>query len=129
MTDPLCAHIGGKIRAKRLELGFGKNDFASLAGMETERLSQVEKGEERLTPTETAAVCKLLRSQVAWLYEEAPQALAKRQPLAVPKANYAAKVPDRQQLMANFDRLNSASQQQLVDLSFKLMAMANQAKA
>jgi transcriptional regulator with XRE-family HTH domain len=129
MSDPLSTHIGERIRAKRLELGFGQNDFASLVGIETERLSQVEKGDVRLTPMQTAAVCKLLRTQVAWLYEDAPQGVARPQHPALPKPNFAVTLTDRQQLVDNFDRLNSAGQQQLLDMSFKLMAMVGKAKA
>jgi transcriptional regulator with XRE-family HTH domain len=129
MNDPLVTHIGAKIRAKRLELGFGQNDFASLAGIEPARLSQAEKGIERLLPTQIAAVCKLLGTQVAWLYEDAPEAGAKQQLRAFPHADYAVTGPDRQQLMDNFDRLPRAEQEQLVNLSSMLMAsMVGKAK-
>jgi transcriptional regulator with XRE-family HTH domain len=121
MNNFLNVHIGAKIRAKRLELGFGCSDFAKQAHIDVAHLSKVERGEERLTPTQAAAACELLGTQVAWLFEDAPQAGGNLQLPASPHVDYAVKKPDRQELMDNFDRLPTAQQEELVNLSFALI--------
>jgi transcriptional regulator with XRE-family HTH domain len=125
MSDPLDAHIGAKIRAKRLELGFGQSDFASLVGLELSRLSQAERGIERLGPVQIAAVCKLLGTQVSWLYEDAPEVGTERNLHAHPRVVYSGNSPDRHELLDNFDRLPTAQQEQLVKFSRQLVTQSS----
>jgi transcriptional regulator with XRE-family HTH domain len=129
MIDPLNAHIGGKIQSKRLELGFGQDDFATLTGIDSDLLSNAEKGTERLSPQQVAAICKLLDIQVAWLYQDAPLHELVRKLPSFPYVDYLGNRPDRQLLTDNFDRLPPEQQRELVNRSAELLtAMVAKAK-
>lgn len=70
----VAVHIGGRIRARRLEVGLELKDAALDAGLSEAALAAMEMGRSRPTPAQLVLLARRLGVAVTWFFEDIPEA-------------------------------------------------------
>lgn len=73
LTD-MAAHVGARIRQCRRARGVSPTLLAEHLGVGPHQLRKIERGENRISAVQLAAVADLLKVDVSWFYAEEPAA-------------------------------------------------------
>jgi XRE family aerobic/anaerobic benzoate catabolism transcriptional regulator len=70
--DPILGHLGARIRARRVALGFSAGELAARSGVSQRFLSDVEAGRANISVVNLAAIARALATHAADLLAGAP---------------------------------------------------------
>ncbi|MCS6932702.1 MAG: helix-turn-helix domain-containing protein [Acetobacteraceae bacterium] len=86
-TDDADAHIGRRIRERRLMLGLSQQQLAQVIGVTYQQAHKYETGANRVSAGRLYRIAEALDVPVSWFYEglgaSRPQAMSRRQRLGL----------------------------------------------
>jgi transcriptional regulator with XRE-family HTH domain len=75
MFNPIDAHVGGRLRSRRLMLGMNQTKVGNAIGVTFQQLQKYEKGTNRVSASRLQQLCMLLGVPIAFFFEGAPLAV------------------------------------------------------
>ncbi len=69
---PIDRHVGGRLRAKRLELGLSQVSLANGLGVTFQQIQKYERGTNRVVASRLFDLAQILRVPVDYFFAEAP---------------------------------------------------------
>ncbi|MBY0612777.1 MAG: helix-turn-helix domain-containing protein [Beijerinckiaceae bacterium] len=76
VPDPVDAHVGKRIKARRFLLGLTQSDLAAWLGLSFQQIQKYEKGMNRIGAARLNAIADRLGVDVGYFYEGAPPSYA-----------------------------------------------------
>ena len=73
-ANPIDAHVGGRVRLRRMLLGMSQEKLADQLGLTFQQVQKYEKGINRIGASRLFELSQLLGVGVAFFYEDAPSA-------------------------------------------------------
>src|SRR5688500_6613110 len=112
-AGPLDAHIGARIRERRLLLGMTQGELADLLGIVYQQLHKYERAKNRISAVSLYRAAKALGVEIDWFFEgyeekgRRPEPLVREREQAVRSlmARVGSMSPDRQDVMARIAKL------------------------
>ncbi len=71
-ANPIDAHVGGRVRLRRMLLGLSQERLAEQLGLTFQQVQKYEKGINRIGASRLFELAKLLSVPVQFFYEDAP---------------------------------------------------------
>lgn len=78
--NPIDAHVGGRVRLRRMMLGMSQEKLAEQLGLTFQQVQKYEKGVNRVGASRLFELAKVLGVGVQFFYEDAPVGLTGPQP-------------------------------------------------
>jgi transcriptional regulator with XRE-family HTH domain len=73
-ANPIDAHVGGRVRLRRMLLGMSQEKLAEKLGLTFQQVQKYEKGINRIGASRLFELSQLLGVNVSFFYEDAPTA-------------------------------------------------------
>ena len=71
-ADAVDAHVGQRIRFRRIMLGYSQGDLAKALGLTFQQVQKYEKGTNRIGASRLFAIASFLRVPVGFFFEDMP---------------------------------------------------------
>jgi transcriptional regulator with XRE-family HTH domain len=71
-ADAVDAHVGQRIRFRRIMLGYSQGDLAKALGLTFQQVQKYEKGVNRIGASRLFAIASFLRVPVGFFFEDMP---------------------------------------------------------
>ena len=109
---PTDAHVGQRVRMRRLMLGMSQTTLADALGMSFQQVQKYEKGANRIGAGRLQHIAQILKMPVEYFFEGLPHERGQRRvPTDAPDAQYVADylaTPDGLQLTKAFMQIPNA---------------------
>lgn len=71
MSEPnfIDRHVGGRVRARRLEARLSETEFAAALGVSAQKLNDFEEGRERILAQAMLRMSQVLQTKPAYFFE------------------------------------------------------------
>lgn len=76
VPDPIDAHVGNRIRTRRMALGMSQEKLGDRLGLSFQQVQKYEKGTNRVGASRLQAICAILQVPVSYFFDGAPHASA-----------------------------------------------------
>jgi transcriptional regulator with XRE-family HTH domain len=83
LPNPIDVHVGSRIRMRRTILGLSQTTLAEQLGLTFQQVQKYERGANRVSSSRLYDLCRILRVQVAYFFEEIGADIAKQSPGAL----------------------------------------------
>jgi transcriptional regulator with XRE-family HTH domain len=87
---PTDAHVGQRVRTRRLMLGMSQTTLADALGMSFQQVQKYEKGANRIGAGRLQHIAQILKMPVQSFFEGLPEHGQRRAPTDAPDAQYVA---------------------------------------
>jgi transcriptional regulator with XRE-family HTH domain len=87
---PTDAHVGQRVRTRRLMLGMSQSNVADALGVTFQQLQKYEKGANRVSASRLQHIAQILKMPVQSFFEGLPEHGQRRAPTDAPDAQYVA---------------------------------------
>jgi transcriptional regulator with XRE-family HTH domain len=87
---PTDAHVGQRVRTRRLMLGMSQTELADALGLSFQQVRKYEKGANRIGAGRLQHVAQILKMPVLSFFEGLPEDEQRRAPTDAPDAQYVA---------------------------------------
>ena len=71
-AKPVDAHVGHRVRMRRMMLGMGQMQLAEAVGLTYQQIQKYEKGINRVSASRLHEFAQILQVVVSWFFEGAP---------------------------------------------------------
>lgn len=68
--DPVDVHVGAKVRARRLLMGFSQDSLAKMIGLTFQQIQKYERGTNRISVSRLIDIAKALKVPVNYFFGE-----------------------------------------------------------
>lgn len=121
--DPIDAHVGARLRLRRMMLGVSQESLAAQVGVTFQQIQKYEKGQNRIGASRLFQLARALSAPVGYFFEGAPGAAAEADP--APNVAALLSTPESVQLATAFARVADAgTRRRIVDLVQALVSDA-----
>ena len=72
IPDPTDAHVGARVRMRRLQLKLSQSTLAKAVDLTFQQVQKYEKGANRISSSRLQQFADILDAPVAWFFEGAP---------------------------------------------------------
>lgn len=79
-ANPVDLHVGGRMRARRVELGMSQEKLAEALGLTFQQVQKYERGQNRISASRLFDVARVLDVPVAYFFEAMGGDLLERAP-------------------------------------------------
>ena len=83
LPNPIDIHVGSRIRMRRTILGLSQTTLAEQLGLTFQQVQKYERGANRVSSSRLYDLCRILRVQVAYFFDEIGADIAKQSPGAL----------------------------------------------
>lgn len=71
MVDNVDAHVGERVRTRRLLAGLSQDAFASYLGITFQQVQKYEKGANRISASRLYRIAKILNAPITYFFDDA----------------------------------------------------------
>ena len=89
-ANAIDAHVGGRVRIRRILLGLSQEKLAGLIGLTFQQVQKYEKGANRISAGRLFQIGRVLDVPVAYFFDEMPEAIGVAMPGMMPDITSAA---------------------------------------
>ena len=72
VPNPIDAHVGNRVRIRRLELGMSQEKLGDALGLTFQQVQKYEKGTNRISASRLQYVSRILHVAIAYFFEGSP---------------------------------------------------------
>ena len=120
------AHVGARVRQRRLALGYNLDELAERIGVGAQQLQKYETGANRISASRLYDIAIALGVPVAWFYQGIAASDADLQPPIPARPSAAPAIEQIPDLIGNFMQIQcSESRRALIELARILAAPTN----
>ncbi len=121
--DPIDAHVGARLRLRRMMLGVSQEKLAAQVGVTFQQIQKYEKGQNRIGASRLLQLSRALSAPVGYFFEGAPGSAADA--ATAPDVASLLATPEAVQLATAFAQVaDAATRRRIVDLVQALVSGA-----
>jgi len=115
--DPIDAHVGARLRLRRMMLGVSQENLAAGVGVTFQQIQKYEKGQNRVGASRLLQLSRALSAPVGYFFEGAPGATDDAGAPPPPDAASLLATPEAVKLATAFAQVaDAATRRRIVDL-------------